>query len=197
MNNCVYINLDRRTDRREQIEAELARMGIVADRFPAISDASPALGCTLSHLSVLKLARERNYPFICVFEDDFEFLVSKEEYDAIIEKIPNDFDIVMLGWYIFDSVPYDDTFGKVLKATTTSGYIVNRRFYDTLIQNLEEAVRLFREHRNDYDVNSKYIIDQYWCRIQPDAKWLYSLRRIGKQRPGFSDLLGGFVSYDY
>ncbi len=197
MNNCFYINLDRRIDRRMQIEMEFARMGISAERFRAITHSVPPVGCLMSHLSVLKLARARNYPQVCVFEDDFEFLVSKEEYAAIIGKIPSDADVVMLGWYLFDTAPYDATFGKVLKATTTSGYIMRRQFYDTAIQTLEEGLRLFQEHIREIDAISKYSIDQYWCRIQPSAKWLYSLRRVGRQRAGFSDLMGAQVAYDY
>jgi hypothetical protein len=61
---------------------------------------------------------------MCIFEDDFEFLVSPEDYQRIISTIPYNMDVVMLGWYIFKSVPYNDTFGKVIHATTTSGYIV-------------------------------------------------------------------------
>jgi glycosyl transferase family 25 len=197
MNNCVFINLNRRIDRRMQIEMEFARMGISAERFPAIAHSIPALGCTMSHLAVLKLARDRNYPYVCVFEDDFEFLVSKDEYTKIIHQIPNDFDVVMLGWYVIEAAPYNDIFGKVLKATTTSAYIMQRHFYDKAIQTLEEAIRLFQEHRHEPDANSKYVIDQYWSRLQPSAKWLYSLRRVGRQRPGFSDLVGEQVAYDY
>jgi hypothetical protein len=103
----------------------------------------------------------------------------------------------MLGWYLVEGRPYNDTFGKVMAATTTSGYIVHRKFYDTLIQNLDEATRLFQQHIHTYDVVSKYSIDQYWRRLQPTAHWLHTLTRIGKQRECFSDLVGALVAYDY
>lgn len=192
-----FINLDRRKDRREQFEKEIEKIGIQVERFPAIVDSIPALGCTISHLSVLKIARQRNYESVCIFEDDFEFLISQEEYKNILANIPHDFDVVMLGWYIFKSTPYNDTFGKVIHATTASGYVVNKKFYDTLIQNLEEAVTLFRENMNQYDAVSKYINDQYWIRIQPYAQWLYTLKRVGHQRPSISDLVGKYVAYEY
>jgi hypothetical protein len=195
--HSFYINLDRRTDRRQEFEAECARMGIEAERFSAVSHRVPALGCALSHLSILKEARRRGLERVCVFEDDFDFLISKEEYAELLTKIPTEFDVVMLGWYIHEAVPYNETFGKVVAATTTSGYIVHSRFYDTLIHNLEEAVRLFQQNIHTYDVNAKYSCDQYWKRIQPGATWLYTLRRIGKQRPSFSDLVGTVVAYDY
>lgn len=195
--HSFFINLDHRTERRVQFEEECVKMGIQSERFSAIRHATPALGCTLSHLAALKLARERGYERVCIFEDDFEFLVSKEDYHQLIASLPENFDVVMLGYYIVESQPYNTVFGKVIAATTSSGYIVNRRFYDALIRNLEEAAALFQAHIREYDVISKYINDQYWRRIQPGANWFYALKRVGRQRAGFSDLIGSHVAYDY
>lgn len=195
--HSFFINLTRRPDRRMQFETDMQRMGIDVERFQAIEHKVPAIGCLMSHLAVLKLARERNYERVCIFEDDFEFLITKEEYNTTLEAIPTDFDVVMLGWYIFESAPYNEVFGKVLHATTTSGYIVNRKFYDTLINHLETGVSLFLSNLTVWNVISLYSIDQYWIKLQPTAKWLHTLKRIGKQRAGFSDLTGTHVAYDY
>ena len=195
--HSFFINLERRKDRRAEFESQAMRMGIEVERFRAIEHKIPAIGCLMSHLSVLKLARERNYERVCVYEDDFEFLVSKEEFDATLEAIPADFDVVMIGWYIFESVPYNDIFAKVLHATTTSGYIVNRKFYDTLIDAFETGLSSFISNIHVWNVLSLYSADQCWVRIQPTAKWLHTVKRIGKQRAGFSDLVGGHVAYDY
>jgi glycosyl transferase, family 25 len=192
--HSFFINLNRRIDRRLQFETEASRMRVEVERFSAIAHRVPAIGCTMSHLAVLKLARARGYERVCIFEDDFQFTVSNEEYRAVIAAIPSDFDVVMLGWYINESLPYNDVFGKVLSATTASAYIVNRKFYDTMIATLETAASLFQA--NPYDI-SAYINDQYWIRIQPTSNWLYSLKRIGRQRPGYSDLVGAHVVYDY
>jgi hypothetical protein len=180
------------------MEAEFDRMGVRAERFPAIAHSIPALGSTLSHLAVLKLAREQKYPYVCIFEDDFEFLVTKEECREIIAKLPETFDVAMLSWYMVESAPYNETFGKVLKATTSSGYIVHERFYDRLIERLDEGSQLLEQRFTvEYGAVAKYIVDQYWGDLQPSATWLYSLRRVGKQRSGFSDLTGKMETYDY
>jgi glycosyl transferase family 25 len=172
-------------------------MGIRAERFPAIAHNTPALGCTLSHLSVLKLARERQYESVCIFEDDFEFLVDKDEYARVLAEIPHEYDVVMLGWYMFKTLPFNETFGKVIHATTASCYIVHSRFYDRLIDTWEEAANLFQKNIHTYDVVAKYSIDQYWIRLQPNATWLHTLKRLGRQRPSYSDLVGAVVSYEY
>lgn len=195
--HCFFINLERRGDRREQFEKEASRMGIEVERFQAIAHQVPAIGCLMSHLAVMKLARERNYERVCIFEDDFEFVVSKEEFNTTLAAIPEDFDVVMLGWYLNESAPYNGVFGKVLSATTTSGYIVNRKFYDTIINNFEAALSLFVSNLRAWNVIALYSADQYWLRIQSTAKWLHTLKRIGKQRAGHSDIVGGYVAYDY
>jgi glycosyl transferase family 25 len=195
--HSFYINLDRRVDRRIQFETECARMGIAVERFSAIAHSVPALGCAVSHVEVLKLARDRGYDRVCIFEDDFEFLVSREEYAAVVDAIPADADVVMLGWYLYETQPYNDTFGRVLDATTASGYIVSRNFYDRLIARLEEGATLFKANLHTHDAVSKYINDQYWRRIQPSALWLHTRKRVGRQRPSYSDLVGSQVAYDY
>lgn len=194
--NYFYINLDRRTDRKEQIEAEFSKMGIQAERFPAISHSMPAIGCGLSHLEVLKMARNRGYDSVCIFEDDFEFLVSKEKMQSILNSIPEDFDVVMLSYYLIETESYDALFGRVKAATTASGYIVNRRMYDRLIENLEYAMKMLIKEMSTM-LLPIYSCDQYWKVLQPSSKWLYSIERVGHQRPSYSDLVGGHVSYNY
>ena len=192
--HAFYINLDRRTDRRTQFEGECQKMGLDVERFPAIAHSVPAIGCGLSHLAVLKLARERGYESVCVFEDDFEFLVGRPEFDNVLSKLPSDFDVVMLGWYIFESKPHNETFNKVVHATTGSGYIVHSRFYDKLISTWEEGMNLFKKFPYDHHIFS---IDQYWIRLQPTANWFHTIYRLGRQRPSYSDLVGTHVHYEY
>lgn len=172
-------------------------MGFTLERFSAISHKIPALGCTLSHLGVLRQAQERGYETVMILEDDFEFLISKEEFQSILETLPSDFDVVMLGYYILESEPYNDRFGKVLQATTSSGYIVHSRFYSTLFKIWKEASDLFEKNQESPTAISTYINDQYWRRIQKEARWYYTLKRVGKQRSGYSDLVGEIVNYDY
>lgn len=190
----VYINLDRRTDRRNEFEHECAKMGLDVERFSAIAHPVPAIGCGLSHLAVLKLARERGYESVCVFEDDFEFLIGRSELDTVLSALPADYDVVMLGWYIFDSKPHSEMFNKVFHATTGSGYIVHSRFYDTLISTWQEGMDLFADFPRDPHLFS---IDQYWIRLQPAANWYHTTTRVGHQRPSYSDLVGTHVKYEY
>lgn len=192
-----YINLDRRTDRRQEIEAELARMGIeapLAQRFQAIETADGRIGCFKSHLEILKRAREAGHENVLILEDDFEFLVSKEELEAELtrffeKKIP--YDVLMLAYNLHEKEPYDDQIGYARQAGTASGYIVHKDFYDTIINLYEWALpRLIqtKEHM-------KYMNDTVWYNLQPFSEWFYFIRRIGRQRKSYSDLEQRLVEY--
>src|SRR5690242_19354271 len=76
----VVINLKHRVDRRVAMEEQLSRVGWEADFFPAIrpekADEFPSIGargCFLSHLSVLKNARDSRAQHLIVLEDDLNF----------------------------------------------------------------------------------------------------------------------------
>jgi glycosyl transferase family 25 len=191
--HAFYINLDRRTDRRTEIEKELSDKGIDFERFPAIEFPYQGhIGCSLSHLTVLKIARERKYESVMVFEDDFEFLVSKEEWDQLIARLPKSYDVVMLGYNVMESLPYDDTFDQAVSVQTTSGFIVHSKFYETLINRWQEGVNRFVERPQE---EWNYCCDQYWKALQPVSEWYVYKTRIGRQRAGFSDLAKNFVDY--
>ena len=62
IDHIFYINLDYREDRKEEIEREIEKMDLQekTERFPGIRVFEQGiLGCTKSHLAVLKLAKER------------------------------------------------------------------------------------------------------------------------------------------
>jgi hypothetical protein len=76
------INLAYRVDRRSEMEAELARVGWDdAEFFPARRpdeagqfESIGARGCFLSHLEVLRLARDRKLDRLILLEDDLNFV---------------------------------------------------------------------------------------------------------------------------
>jgi len=188
-----YINLDSREDRREEFEEECKKMNLQVERFSAIKTFPGGIGCTESHLNVLKKARDLKLESVIIFEDDFQFLISREEYDQILLNLPTNYDVVMLSYNIKQSEPFNEMFGKVLEVQTTSGYIVHSRSYEKIINRVEEGLRLFKLYSSDHH---SYILDQYWKPLQPISNWYYSLKRVGKQRPGFSNIMKAYIDYD-
>lgn len=192
---AVYINLDRRTDRRDQFESEMERLGIQVERFSAIETPGIGiLGCGKSHLAVLKLARDRNWSSVLIFEDDWECIVSPVEFHESLTKFMElgcPWDVLMLSYHINQSVPHNDIVCKVLDAQTASGYIVHQTFYQTLIDLYETAMVTLEQTRAHWI----YANDQIWKQLQPTANWYAFVTRIGRQRPGYSDNAQDHVNY--
>ena len=72
--HTLYINLDERPDRRNHVENELRNLGITGERFPAKKTTDGAVGCSLSHIECLQIAKRNNYPQVFICEDDIQFL---------------------------------------------------------------------------------------------------------------------------
>lgn len=191
--SAFYINLDYRTDRRKEFEEECTKMKLVVERFPGIvHPKGGTLGCSASHLAVIKLAREQGLPYVMVFEDDFTFLVTKDEFTTVLNTLPEDYDVVMFGYNMIREEPYSTSFGRTLEAQTTSGYIVHQKAYDKLIECWEHGLARFEENPHQHWL---YICDQSWKSLQPSMKWYHAIPRVGKQRPSYSDLSNEFVDY--
>jgi len=187
------INLDRRTDRLEQFTEEMRKVDLPFERFPAIETDFGIDGCTLSHLSVFKIAKERGYKNILIFEDDFEFVVSKQVFwstvTSFLEETP--FDVYMLGHSIDLSENHTEHTVKIISASNACGYIVNETLYDPLINLYENAIPKLQATRAHWI----YANDQIWKELQPITRWYAPINRLGRQRPGYSDLGKQFMNY--
>jgi glycosyl transferase family 25 len=194
-----YINLDRRIDRYHKIENELKKYDLYdnSERFSAIDTPEQGiLGCTMSHLEVIKIAKERNYKQILILEDDFYFTISKEEFENELNLFFNSnisYHVCMISYNIKKTRETEYPFlQKILDAQTASGYILHNSFYDILIELFEEAVEKLSETKEHWI----YANDQIWKRIQPISNWYALTKRCGKQRDGYSDNCKSFQEYD-
>ena len=184
---CFYINLDRRPDRRAEVEEEFKKMDLVVERFSDIDRKPGIVGCGLSHLAVLKMARDRGLKNVLILEDDFQFIITKAEFETLL----NDFftssvayDVVMLAYSLEEKIEYNDMLYKVIGASTASAYIVHERFYDKLIDLYEKSF----PQLISTGMHWIYANDQVWKVLQPQSNWFAFCKRVGKQRRSYSDL---------
>lgn len=194
MYTAMYINLADRKDRKKHIENELDKVGFTNfQRFDAIKDNRGYIGCTKSHIACIELAKQRNYPYVIILEDDFEFLIGKDEFGFLLNHLLGiDYDVFILGHNgESKSKTEDNLVFKIKNSQTTSGYIVNSRYYDRLLSNYREGLVML-DKTDDYP---SYAIDQYWKRLQDTDKWFCYKKRLGKQRESYSDIMNAHVDY--
>lgn len=109
-----YINLDRDTDRRDYLEAQLARAGLSAERVSALTpgDLDPALiamacdatrrpfvtpaelACLMSHRKAWGFVVARNLPFALILEDDAMLSPRVAEFAAEAPMLVRDADVL-------------------------------------------------------------------------------------------------------
>jgi glycosyl transferase family 25 len=193
----IYINLEHRKDRKDQIEKELEIMSLKqnSELFEAIHKKPGIVGCGYSHLAVLKLAKERNYENVLILEDDFQFLVNKEELELELSRFfetIKEFDVCMLAYNVNEWQDTEFSFlKKGINVQTASAYIVHKRFYDSLIALYEEAIPTLERT----GIHWVYANDQIWKKLQPDNAWYCFSRRLGRQRGSYSDNSECFQDY--
>jgi len=207
--NIVYLNLEERTDRKKEIESELAKFNINAQRFDAfkvnliqalrymgnrtdlddhsLKLAPSRVGASKSHLGAVQLAKDNNWDNVLILEDDVKF-VDNAPYileQALLElkDLPR-WDVLYLGANSMDTIKQiSGHVGELTAAFCNHAYVVNKHFYDTIL---------------NYNWNQYLITDQFYLDICRDKRYTtYTvLPIIATQKSSFSDIEGKEVNYE-
>jgi len=187
--NVLYINLESRLDRKEHVETQLATIGLQHfQRFNAIKLENGALGCSMSHLKCLQTAKANNWDHVLICEDDIHFLDPSlfiTQFNAFL-KTNNTWDVVLIaGNNMIPYKPVNNQCIQVYACQTTTGYIVQSHYYDTLIENYKVGIKkLMLEPQN----SKLYAIDKYWCKLQREDNWFLIIPLTVVQRVDYSDI---------
>lgn len=192
--HAFYINLTSRPDRKQHVESQLNAIGINAQRFNAIKLANGALGCSMSHLRCLEIAKEKSWPHLLIVEDDIKFLnpeLFKTQLNLFLKNRKTDnnnrlWDVVLIGGN--NIPPYtkiDDTCVKVSMCQTTTGYLVNGHYFDTLIDNFKSGIEKLMKFPLQHVT---YAIDKYWFQLQKRDNWFLIIPLTVTQREDYSDI---------
>lgn len=141
MLDIYVINLEERQDRFEKIKDTFKNFNII--RIDAIKHEKGYIGCFLSHLECIKIAKENNLKNILVIEDDCIPYYTENNFESRLIKIKNildnrdDWDIFLgCSSRYFDSsiISYiiidDEKFVKTSFSYTTNMICYNSKIYD-------------------------------------------------------------------
>jgi GR25 family glycosyltransferase involved in LPS biosynthesis len=197
--HTIFINLESREDRRTEVIQELQNWGIPNPiRFNAIKMPDGAIGCTMSHIKCLELAKERDYPQVFICEDDIHCvdipnMLSRMEEFYKEYGTTDSWDVLLVAGN--NSHPYNiikNGIIQVKNCMTTTGYIVQRHYYDKLIKSFRGGLKNLLKQP---DVRYMYAIDVYWKNLQMVDKWLALTPFTVSQRPSYSDIEKMVVDY--
>lgn len=199
--HVCYINLDKRTDRREEIEDELHRLNVPTSkitRIPGVLATPGSIGCTKAHIAALKYFRAHaaltegsEWSSCVILEDDFKMSKPNEHVQKALAqfqaKFKTDWDVVLLYGKIdeFELLADCSDIIRALVTSGTVGYVVNRRYINTLLANFEDGLVKLEACRGKEGDNN---IDIYWRRLMKSGKWYTFNPMIGQQRESQSDI---------
>jgi len=190
--NHFYINLEKRDDRNKNTIRQLKKIGIdKPNRFKAVENDMGIIGCGLSHIAVIKKAKELGWDHIVVFEDDIDIIEPRLLKIKINKLMNKEWDVLMLGGNNFRPFTViDNDCIKVNKCFTTTAYIIKSHYYDTWIDNLKEGVKkLMLTH------DRQYSLDLYNHSLQRKDNWLLLTPICIIQKKMYSDIENKKVDY--
>jgi len=193
--NCYLINLDDKVQRLNDSITELSKLDIKPIRFDAVRHQKGAIGCSLSHLGVLNLAKFKNHEYVLVCEDD-NLILSVDGVKKSINQFLEDkleWDVLILSANNYR--PFEKTsnyYIKVKNAQCTNAYIVRRHYYETLIQIWETAIIKFSQNPEQHGI---YALDQYWKVLQKKDNWYLIIPPNIIQKPEYSNVENRMVDY--
>lgn len=205
--DCVYyINLDHRTDRRVQIEAELDKLEVPEAkrvRIPGIPKPGfGILGCGLAHKKTIETFLASPHKVCLILEDDFQFTLDMDYVKFLLEALFTEkitFDCIMLAGMVQLVAPTSYPFlKKVFDVHTASAYIITKEFAPILLESYTESTKLLEEtYLNTGKKIISYHNDIWWKRYQPYYDWFIFYPRLGEQRESFSDNLERDLKYGF
>lgn len=193
--DIFYINLEHRQDRDKEIIEEFNSLGHNNyTRFNAIRNTNGALGCALSHKTILGNWEANDSSLLMVCEDDLKFIGNLEELEDLMSKFINDkhLDILCLSHNHFNEVSYNKFFNLTSDTQTTSCYIVKPHMKEVLLDNFNLSVKLL-----EVGIDHQYsvAIDQVWKVLQKKYNFVIPKKRFAHQRESFSDIENRVVDY--
>src|SRR6476659_1878418 len=176
----VCINLDRRAERWQRMQAEFARHGIDGVRRFSACDGNAlilppnwkhtagAYGCLLSHLQVVQAARELGHESVLIFEDDAVFDPEfTTKFASFVAEVPSDWDMLYFGALHKDEpIKVSDHVYRITKANSTYAYALKRTAFDAFVELNARAADVLDV--NAYELQVRF---NYYC-FMSNVAWV-------------------------
>jgi len=201
----LYINLPHRTDRKKQIEEEILKLEIPFERIECVipSDefvkektqlssgltehelkiAKQRISCILSHMKAVEYAKQNNWDYVLILEDDCQFLDAPlQNINAALNelKYTSSFDLLYLGANIVaPTKSLSSNLAKIKAAWCTHAYILPKHMFDIIL---------------NYDWRYQ-ALDSFFMSLQSTKNCYIVCPFIATQRPSYSDIETKDVNY--
>ena len=185
VDKVLVINLDKREDRWQQLQQDLASLQLPAEklvRLSASEDETGSRGRCASWLAALQQAQQLGWENSLIVEDDVAMLRQQKHIQVINQLLGSlsalPWQAVVLGGLIKEGRPLKSLNGIIQAGDNEKvcALLVNRHYYPALIAALENS--------------DSPLLEARWKALAQADKWLAFSPSVCYQRPGFSDIAG-------
>jgi GR25 family glycosyltransferase involved in LPS biosynthesis len=198
------VNLDHRPENMSQIQEEMSYIGWSYERFSAVNRNS-YMGCTLSHLECIKIAKDRGYKRVMVIEDDCIFMpYAKSFLEKLESQIENiEFSVFNVTPTLNRNVNRSEKYDLLLDITdlpprinndNADTFATNMMIYDESVYDDMFNISTTAFTSGDY----YYPIDGYLAHfIYPKKQSYCPVVPVAPQRKSYSDVSQGMYNNYY
>lgn len=183
----LVINLDSRQDRMSEFTEEFRSWPTSVERVSGVKYSPGWKGCAASHLKCVKLAKERNYPWVLVVEDDCTITPgAAEQFQALLPYLwqnRSSWDIFYGGVTAIKKSKRISYSPHIFEVTcfTTHFCLIHSSSYNKILNNYPTKIEEYDKQIDVYYANT--------LRIWTTAPF------FAKQRPSKSDIEEGIKDY--
>lgn len=211
--NKFIISLPRRSDRKELLQSQLPLLGqyewleavdgnqlpynprqplptgeshLTKTRIERERIAMSQAACRMSHQAGIQIAKDNNWPYVILIEDDADFdVLIADKVDLWIKEVPDDWEQLYFGAHNFRQLEMiSEHVGKCVTTLSTIAYAVKQCAYDKILKELATPGILDILFCNN--LHTKLGLKAY-C-FKPN---------LVVQRKGMSDIEGEFMDYQH
>lgn len=115
-----------------------------------------AVGCYLSHINVWELGNEiNNYNYVIIFEDDTYPILNSDELQVILNDLPQDWDLCILGGTYNRNNIINNNFCKINRFFGLYAYIINKKCINYLLKNAFPVKQQIDSWLSDLSIQNK------------------------------------------
>jgi len=190
-NDAYVINLDNRTDRLQKIINYFSNY-LTLYRISAIKHDDGAKGCALSHISIIKMAKEKNLPTVLILEDDCMPTESFNLWPQVKQWLDNNRDKwdLYVGGNSYYAWNNNNTIEPLCKLDSIKLYRTKAQAFHFCYWN-SSAYDLYLELENEIDNGS---IADLWANNQ-NLKIVSSVPFIAVQSKDYSNIENKDIDY--
>lgn len=178
----LVINLADRPEKWKQTQESFSHFPVKLERLDAVRASPGWKGCTASHFKAINLAKERNYDWVLILEDDAQ--LAPNGYAQFVELLPtlharrDEWDIFLGGATMVQNIQQKCHSPPLYQAGayTTHFCLIHRGAYDKILKTYKDGP-----------------IDVYYK--EKMRLWMTN-PHIAVQRPGLSDIENGETNYN-